>query len=103
MTSLVLRTSVPPVDRTTAYPRCRTACGLKECRRLGHHIVVVVGHPGYYPRFGFTTARALGIQAPFPCPDEAFMALPLTTGALDGICGMVRYPLAFDTVGAHTS
>jgi putative acetyltransferase len=77
--------------------------GLKECRRLGHRIIVVVGHPGYYPRFGFTTARALGILAPFPCPDEAFMALPLTTGALDGICGMVRYPLAFDTVGAHIS
>ena len=75
--------------------------GLRECRRLGHRIVVVVGHPGYYPRFGFTTARALGIQAPFPCPDKAFMALSLTTGALDGICGMVRYPLAFDTVGAH--
>jgi putative acetyltransferase len=77
--------------------------GLKECRRLGHRIVVVVGHPGYYPRFGFTAAWALGIQAPFPCPDEAFMALPLITGALDGICGMVRYPPAFDTVKAHIS
>jgi len=31
------------------------------------------------------------------------MALPLTSGALDGISGMVRYPLAFDATGAHTS
>jgi putative acetyltransferase len=77
--------------------------GLKECQRLGHRIVVVVGHPAYYPRFGFTIARDLGIHAPFPCPDEAFMALPLIHGALDGIHGTVRYPLAFDAVGAHTS
>ena len=77
--------------------------GLKECQRLGHRIVIVVGHPSYYPRFGFTRARDFGIHAPFPCPDEAFMALQLESGALDGISGTVRYPLAFDAVGAHTS
>jgi putative acetyltransferase len=77
--------------------------GLKECQRLGHRIVIVVGHPTYYPKFGFTNARDFGIHAPFPCPDEAFMALSLKSGALDGISGIVRYPLAFDTTGAHTS
>ncbi|MGB9176589.1 MAG: N-acetyltransferase [Methanoregula sp.] len=77
--------------------------GLKECQRLGHRIVIVVGHPLYYPKFGFTAARDFRINAPFPCPDEAFMALPLTSGALDGISGTVRYPLAFDATGAHTS
>jgi putative acetyltransferase len=77
--------------------------GLGECRRLGHRIVIVVGHPGYYPRFGFTSAKDARITAPFPCPDDAFMALSLRPGALDGIGGMVRYPVAFDTVGAHTS
>lgn len=77
--------------------------GFSECRRLGHRIVIVVGHPGYYPRFGFTAAKEARITAPFPCPDEAFMAMPLKPGALDGIGGMVRYPPAFDLVGAHTS
>lgn len=77
--------------------------GLSECQRLGHRIVIVVGHPGYYPRFGFTAAREAGIHPPFPCPDEAFMALPLVPGALTGACGIVRYPAAFDAVGAHTS
>jgi putative acetyltransferase len=65
--------------------------------------VIVVGHPTYYPKFGFVAARDFGIHAPFPCPVEAFMVLPLRQGALDGIGGMVRYPAAFDTVGAHTS
>ena len=77
--------------------------GLLECLRLGHRIVIVVGHPKYYPKFGFSPAKKYGIHPPFPCPDEAFMALPLTGGALDGISGTVRYPPAFDAVGAHTS
>lgn len=77
--------------------------GLRQCRHLGHRIVIVVGHPLYYPRFGFTAASDFGISAPFPCPDEAFMALPLALGALDGISGTVRYPGAFDATGAHTS
>src|SRR5512138_1739923 len=54
--------------------------GLTECRRLGHRIVVVVGHPGYYPKFGFVKARNFRIHAPFPCPDEVFMALALEEG-----------------------
>src|SRR6185295_11631507 len=34
--------------------------GLAECRRLGHYIVVVLGHPNYYPRFGFAPASSKG-------------------------------------------
>jgi putative acetyltransferase len=72
--------------------------GLKRCRALGHRIVVVVGHPNYYPRFGFSPARAQGLEAPFPVPDEAFLALELVPGALHGVAGMVRYPPPFDQV-----
>jgi putative acetyltransferase len=75
--------------------------GLQACRQLGHRIVIVVGHPSYYPRFGFTPAPVLGIKAPFPCKDEVFMACPLIPGALDGIHGTVHYPPAFDAEGAH--
>jgi putative acetyltransferase len=69
--------------------------GLEECRRLGHRIVIVVGHAEYYPRFGFSLARAHGLEAPFPVPDEAFMVLELVPGALEGAAGTVRYPPAF--------
>jgi putative acetyltransferase len=72
--------------------------GLERCRALGHRIVVVVGHPAYYPRFGFSPARARGLEAPFPVPDEAFMVLELAPGALGGVAGMVRYPPPFDQV-----
>ncbi|WP_424359382.1 GNAT family N-acetyltransferase [Methanocella sp. MCL-LM] len=70
--------------------------GLKACKTLGFKSVVVVGHPEYYPRFGFSSARAKGIDAPFPVPDEAFMVQELVPGALDGIRGMIRLPKEFE-------
>ena len=72
--------------------------GLERCRNLGHRIVVVVGHPEFYPRFGFTPARAKGLEAPFPVPDEAFMVTELVPGALDGVSGMIVYPAPFEGV-----
>jgi len=70
--------------------------GLKECERFGHEVVVVIGHPEYYPRFGFSPARAKGLEAPFEVPDAAFMVLELKEGALEGIKGLIRLPPEFD-------
>jgi putative acetyltransferase len=67
--------------------------GLDWLRGRGETIVLVVGHPEYYPRFGFSSDRARAIASPFP--PEAFMALELVPAALDGIRGEVRYPSAF--------
>jgi putative acetyltransferase len=62
-------------------------------RDRGEEIVIVVGHPTYYPRFGFSTAKARSLENPFPA--EAFMAMELSPGALDNVRGKVRYPPAF--------
>ena len=72
--------------------------GLQECQRLGHKVVIVIGHPTYYTRFGFSPATAKGLEAPFPVPDKAFMILELIPGTLDSISGMVKYPPVFDEV-----
>ncbi len=73
--------------------------GLDSCRQLGHAVVVVVGHPGFYPRFGFVPAASHGIRAPFEVPDEAFRVLRLEQSATaDGISGVVRYSSAFNEV-----
>ena len=69
--------------------------GLAECRRRGAEAVFVVGHPAYYPRFGFTLASSFGIACEFEVPDEAFMALELAAGALRGKGGTVFYHQAF--------
>ena len=72
--------------------------GLDVCRRAGHSIVVVVGHADYYPRFGFRLAAECELRSPFAVPSEAFMALSLVPGSLDGISGVVQYPPAFSAV-----
>jgi len=72
--------------------------GLEECRRRGYSVVVVVGHPEYYPRFGFVPADTRGLQHEQPVPREAFMLLELETGALDSRAGTVRYRPEFTAV-----
>jgi putative acetyltransferase len=67
--------------------------GLDLLRSLGEQVVIVVGHPAYYPRFGFSTDAAGCLDGPFR--RNAFMALELAAGALDGVRGRVRYPAAF--------
>ncbi len=68
--------------------------GLEAARRLGYGSVIVLGHPAYYPRFGFRPASIWGIRPPFEAPDEAFMALELAEGGLSGSAGTVVYPEA---------
>lgn len=70
--------------------------GIEECRRLKYQMVIVIGHPDYYPRFGFEPARKHGLDVAFDVPDEAFMVAELEADALKNISGMVRYPAAFD-------
>jgi len=72
--------------------------GFEACRRLGHRLVIVLGHPKYYPRFGFVPAGAKGLICPFDAPEVAFMVLELVPGALNGVQGTVRYPPPFDEV-----
>jgi putative acetyltransferase len=72
--------------------------GLAACKKLGYSIVIVVGHPEYYPRFGFRPARDCGLEAPFEVPDEAFMVCELVPGALKNVRGVVKYSPAFDSV-----
>lgn len=65
--------------------------GLEACRRAGHLVVVVLGHPRYYPRFGFLPARARGLRCEYDVPDDVFMVAELEPGALAGRTGLVRY------------
>ena len=58
-----------------------------------------MGHPGYYPRFGFIPASRLGIRCEYDgVPDEAFMILGLNNDALEGISGVAKYRPEFTDV-----
>ena len=72
--------------------------GLEECKRLGFGIAILIGHPGFYPRFGFMPARARGLECIYKVSNEAFLVAELVPGALKGVRGMVGYPVEFDAV-----
>ena len=67
--------------------------GLDLARVRDWQAVIVLGHPDYYPRFGFSAELAHPLEAPFS--GDAFMALELVPGALQGERGLVTYPPAF--------
>ena len=72
--------------------------GLEACRLMGHQVVVVLGHPHFYPRFGFEPASRKGLRYEHPVPDEVFMVTELKPGALSGHSGVVHYLPEFSQV-----
>ena len=72
--------------------------GLGKARELGYTSVMVLGHPGYYAKFGFLPARRWRISAPFEVSEDAFMAIELEKDALAGAAGMVEYPEEFSEI-----
>lgn len=84
--------SVLPAFQRSGVGKALIAAGNARCATLGLPAVIVLGHPGYYPQFGFSADVAESLQAPFSGP--AFMALELRPDALKG-GGRVRYATAF--------
>ena len=76
------------LDRSLVRNFAARGLRLREVRDL-------LGHPAYYPRFGFTPASRFGLRYEHTVPDEAFMALELVVGGLRGSAGVVRYLPAF--------
>lgn len=73
--------AVSPTHQRGGVGGALVRAGLDACRDAGQVAVIVLGHPEYYPRFGFSTEAALQVRSPFEGP--AFMALALRSGALD--------------------
>jgi predicted N-acetyltransferase YhbS len=69
--------------------------GHRLARDLGFGSAIVLGHPGYYPRFGYRPTLVFGIRSPFAVPDANFMAVELKAGALRRVSGTPEYPHEF--------
>jgi putative acetyltransferase len=68
--------------------------GLSELREAGHGAVILLGHPTYYPRFGFRPAREFDLH--YQDDRDAFMAIELYPGALDRVSGYVKFSPEFE-------
>lgn len=69
--------------------------GLEWMKREGFGAVFLIGHPSFYPRFGFEPAGRLGFTCEFPAPDDAFLVCQLANGALPERGGLIEYNEAF--------
>jgi len=73
--------------------------GLRLLSDSGVELLFVLGHPGYYPRYGFKPAGAYGFEAPYPIPDknaDAWMVQALRPGVMDHTGGQVICANALD-------
>lgn len=83
--------AVLPAFQRRGIGKALVHAGLAACRERGIDAVFVLGHPDYYPQFGFVPAAPLGIDNAYGAPADAFMVLELTAGALDGVSGTAQY------------
>lgn len=89
--ALLAPLAVVPEHQRSGVGGALAAHGLEVARGLGFEIALVLGHPEYYPRFGFQAAFPLGIEAPYPIhPAEAWMATELVPGAFGHAAGVVE-------------
>ena len=83
--------AVVPRHQRAGIGSALVRAGLERCKELGYGAVAVLGHPEYYPRFGFSPASRFGIGCEYNVPDDVFMMLELRPGFLEGASGIVRY------------
>ena len=87
--------AVEPESQNSGIGSALVETGMDKARELGHTFIIVVGHPGYYPRFGFRQARELGFDVGMEVPNEAFMVAVLQPDALHDLGGMVQFSPPF--------
>ncbi|MDA1195291.1 MAG: N-acetyltransferase [Planctomycetota bacterium] len=89
---------VAPAHQRQGIGSALVRAGIAASIEAGYGIVLVLGDPGYYSRFGFRPVADTRIDAPRPEWDEALQVLEIRPDALDGVRGVARYPAAFDEV-----
>lgn len=72
--------------------------GNRRLKDAGCPFIVVVGHPGFYPRFGFSPASSHGIKCEWEVPDDVFMLLVLDSGRMQSVSGLAKYRHEFSSV-----
>jgi putative acetyltransferase len=90
--------AVVPEHQRRGIGRALIERGNRQIQQAGHAFIVVVGHPEYYPRFGFRPASAHGISCEWDVPHNAFMVLPLDVSRMKGTSGIAKYRPEFSTL-----
>lgn len=90
--------AVLPESQRSGVGSLLVRAGLAQCQAAGFDAAIVLGHPEYYPRFGFVPASRFGLHSEYAVRDEVFMALELRPGTLSGCSGLAKYQAEFNEV-----
>ena len=90
--------AVAPEHQRKGIGSALVRAGLERCKQLGVGAVVVLGHHGYYPRFGFLPSVRFGIGCEYNVPEDVFMVMELQPGYLRNATGTIKYHAAFNNV-----
>ncbi|MCC6763679.1 MAG: N-acetyltransferase [Deltaproteobacteria bacterium] len=87
--------AVAPEAQRAGIGAALVRAGLDACRTARVDVVVVLGSPVYYGRFGFVAAEGRDLRSEYDVPPGVFQALELRPGTLGGRAGVVRYAEEF--------
>jgi len=90
--------AVAPSHQRRGVGSAFVRAGLERCTALGVGAVVVLGHPEYYPRFGFSPSVRFGIGSEYEVPEEVFLVAELQPGFFRGVSGIIQYHAEFKNV-----
>ncbi len=90
--------AVIPARQKQGIGSALVKAGIQECISEGYDALVVLGHPDYYPKFGFVPSVEYGITSEYNVPEDVFMVLELKKDSLKGKRGSVNYHKAFGGV-----
>jgi putative acetyltransferase len=89
--------AVLPARQRTGIGSALVRRGIEVCRERGKVAILLIGHPDYYPRFGFSSTLARQIQSKYSAIGDPYMAIELVPDVLaEGATAHV--PKAFDLV-----
>lgn len=89
--------SVLPEHQRLGIGSALVTTGNQRLRDADHPFIIVLGHPTFYPRFGFHRASTHGVTCEWAVPDEALMLLILDDAKMQGVSGLVKYRHEFSS------
>ena len=90
--------SVLPEHQRLGIGSVLVTTGNEKLKLAGHPFIIVLGHPTFYPRFGFHRASAFAVKCEWDVPDEALMLLILDDAKMQNVSGLVKYRHEFSSV-----
>jgi len=90
--------AVSPKFQNSGIGSSLIKAGIQQCINDGYDAIIVLGHPDYYPKFGFVPSVKYGIKTEYDVPENVFMVLEIKENVLKGKQGTIKYHEAFGSV-----